>query len=134
MAGILCNEGETIVGDILCKDGTKPDLYLLLYTDTTQPAETITLATITELAVANGYARIILAHTDWTESPVGTLTNILKTFTCATANWGAVYGYGITTTTSGTAGKMVAVEHFSDGPYTVNVDGIVKVTPALVIA
>ena len=134
MAGIMCDEGETIIGDIFCKDGTKPDLWLLLYTDAAQPGETATLATITELPVASNYARIALVHADWTENPVGTFTNIQKTFTATGGAWGAVYGYGICTSASGTAGKLTHVEHFSDGPYTINDGGTIKITAKLVIS
>jgi hypothetical protein len=134
MAGITCTEGRTILGDIFAKDGTKPDLWLGLYMDSSQPAASATLATITEVPVIYGYARIALAHADWTENPAGTFTNLQKTFLAAGGAWGVVYGYFICTSASGTAGKLTQVEHFSPSPYTVNDTGNVKVTPKLIPA
>ncbi len=130
----LCDEGETSLGDVYLRAQAQPDFYLGLYKNTTEPAESAVMTDITEADTPgqNGYARIQLADGDWTESPQGTFTNLQKTFTCATTNWGSVYGYFITTAATGTAGKLIAVEHFSDGPYTVNVGWSVKVTPKMV--
>jgi len=128
------NEGETQVGDIYLKKGTLVDLYLGLYTDATEPAEDATLVTISELPVANGYARIALIPADWSEGDPGVFTNLQKTFEASGGDWGDVYGYFLTDCASGTAGKLVAVENFSDGPYTVNDGWITKVTPKITIS
>ncbi len=129
-----CNEGETNVGDIYLRNQAQnPNLYLGLYTNITEPAETDTLAQITE-PVGSGYARIALAPADWTESPQGTFANLQKTFTASGGNWGNVYGYFICTVLSGTAGKLIAVEQFIDGPYNVTDGSSVKVTPKVVIS
>lgn len=130
-----CDEGETLVGDIVLRKDAVTDFYLGLYTDTTEPAETATLTTITEVTVANGYARILLTNTDWTEQATkGEYLNIQKTFTANGGNWGNVYGYFLTTVASGTTGKLAEVEHFSDGPYDVNDGWSVKVTPKVTIS
>ncbi len=129
----LCDEGETFLADAALKTAAPANLYLGLFTDATEPGEAATLATITELAVANGYARIALAKADWTISGTNpTLaTQPQKTFTCTPVAWGNVYGYFITDGSSGTGGKLIAVETFSDGPYDVPIDGVVKITPKL---
>lgn len=132
MAGKHTNEGENrMLNQLYGDESLDTNLYLGLYTDTEEPAEDITLATITELPVANGYARIAIAKGvaagDWTISD-DLATADQKTFTCATANWGNVYGYFICTVASGTSGKILYVEHFSNGPYYIEVGDPVKVT------
>lgn len=129
-----CNEGETQVGNIYLRKEAVIDLWVGLYLDSTEPAEDATLASITEVPVANGYARIALVNTDWTEQATkGEFLQLQKTFTANGGNWGDVYGYFITDCASGTAGKLEAVEHFTDGPYTVNDGWSVKVTPKVTI-
>jgi hypothetical protein len=123
------DEGETILGDTYLKGGTPPTLYLGLYTNTSEPAEDDTLSDITEPSGANGYARIALGSSDWTEYPAsGWFRNLQKTFSCSTASWGNVYGYFICTCASGTGGKLVTAEQFTDGPYYITVGDSVKVT------
>lgn len=130
-----CNEGETQVGNIYLKKDTVIDLYLGLYLDATEPAEDATLVSITEVTVANGYARIALTPADWTEQAIkGVFEQVQKTFTANGGNWGDVCGYFLTDVASGTAGKLVSVEDFSDGPYTVNDGWSVKVTPKVTIS
>lgn len=128
-----CDEGETNVGNIYLKNQAQnTNLYLGLYTNTTEPAETATLASLTE-PVGNGYARIALTPADWTESPQATFANLQKTFTASGGDWGNVYGWFLATSSDGT-GKLVMVEHFSDGPYNTPNGSIVKVTPKITIA
>lgn len=130
-----CNEGETQVGNVYLRKDAVIDLWVGLYTDVAEPAEDITLATITEVPVANNYARIALVNTDWTEQATkGEFLQVQKTFTASGGNWGDVYGYFLCDCASGTGGKIVAVEHFSDGPYTVNDGWSVKVTPKVTIS
>lgn len=129
------DEGETNVGNIYLKNQTQnANLYLGLYKDTTEPAETATLAVITEVGATYGYARIALAPADWTESGQSIFTNSQKTFTASGGTWGNVYGYFLCTVASGTVGKLVCVEQFSDGPYSVVDLSVVKVTPKLTVA
>lgn len=129
----LTDEGEAFFADAALKTAAAANLYLGLFTNAVEPGEDITLATITELPVANGYARIALPKGDWTISGTApTLaTMIQKTFTCTPAAWGNVYGYFICDVASGTVGNLIAVESFSDGPYDVPIDGVVKITPKL---
>jgi len=130
-----CDEGETQVGNIYLKKDTVIDLWVGLYLDTTEPAEDATLASITEITVANGYARIALTAADWTEQATkGVFEQVQKIFTANGGNWGDVYGYFLTDCASGTAGKLVSVEDFSDGPYAVNDGWSVKVTPKVTIS
>ena len=129
----LCDLGETFLADAALKTAAAAILYLGLFTDATEPGEDAILASITELPVANGYARIALAKADWTIS--GTAPTIAaqpqKTFTSTPGAWGMVYGYFICDAASGTAGNLIAVETFSDGPYNVPVDGVIKLSPKL---
>lgn len=127
----LCDEGEAEIGDLALKKATQYDnLYLGIYTaPTTEPVEDATLTSLTEPS-GGGYARIALAYGDWTK--VGSVfTQLQKTFTASGAAWGNCYGYFICTVATGTAGKLWAVEQFSDGPYNVPDGGAVKVTPKM---
>lgn len=130
----LTNEGETNVLEVYLAGDARGDLYLGLYTDATEPGETATLATISELPEGvDGYDRIALADVDW--NVVDDLaTNVQKTFTASGGDWGDVYGYFICDVITGTSGNLLFVEHFSDGPYDV-LDGLsVLVTPAVLAA
>lgn len=126
------DEGENWLLDVAIKKGTSPptNLYLGLYTNSTEPAETATLASLTEPS-GGGYARIAIAcGADWTLSS-DQITAAQKTFAASGAAWGNVYGYFLATSIDGT-GKLLAVEQFSDGPYNVVDGGSVKVTAKLV--
>ena len=135
-AGRLVNEGETLLGNVFLKNSVQVDKYLGLYTDATEPIETATLATITEPSVTNGYARIKLENADWTESLtiVGQFTQVEKHFSASGGNIGPVTGYFICTTSSGTTGKLITVEHFND-PVTI-LDGgdPLYITPTQTVA
>lgn len=132
MGGKLIDEGADDIltwyfGNVQTSRGAN-ELHLGLYTDSVEPAETITLATITELALT-GYARIPLNDADWTVASK-IATNLLKTFT-AGVEWGNIYGYFICNVLSGTAGKMVYVEHFSTGPFFVANAKTIDITPKM---
>lgn len=129
----FCNEGETGIGNIVLKQGVLVDFYLGLYKDSTEPPETATLATITEVTVAFGYVRIKLEPADWTEDGAikGQFTNVLKTFTASGGAFGDVTGYFICTTSSGTSGKLWYVEHFNT-VHTIT-DGLSEqITPTII--
>jgi hypothetical protein len=131
-----CDEGETSVGNVYLKATAKPDYYLGLYKNVAEPGEADTMAAITEAQVigVNGYARIQLLDADWTEQATkGVFKNLQKTFTANGGAWGSITGYFITTAAAGVGGKLIAVEHFSDGPYTVNDLWSVLVTPQITI-
>jgi hypothetical protein len=127
MAGKFTDEGENDLATKYFKNGYA-NLYLLIYLDTTEPPETADLTTITELALT-GYARIAIPSADWTVV-TDTATAALKTFT-AGEDWGNIYGYGIATVATGTAGLLLGIEHFSDGPYNVLDTKTVDVTAVL---
>lgn len=131
MAGKWCNEGETSVGNVYLKGEARPaGFYLGLFMDVAEPAEDAVVADITEVPAANGYARIKLEDADWTEQATkGEFLNIQKLFEAAGGDWGAVYGYFVTTALAGTAGLLINAELFSDGPYTMNDGWSCKVTP-----
>ena len=106
-------------------------LYFGLYTDTVEPPISASLPStnIAELALS-GYARIQLIDADWTV--VGDLvSNVLKTFT-AGEDWGNVYGSFLTNGSAG-ASDLIAVKHFSNGPFNVLNGKTIDVTPKFLI-
>lgn len=130
----ICDEGEWFLANAALKSAAESaNLYLGLYTDVTEPGETANLATITELAEANGYARIALPAANWT------ITDDLaeqpqQTFTANGGDWGNVSGYFLTDANTGNVGNLIAVENFSDGPYNTP-DGIsILITPKILTA
>lgn len=136
MGGKLVDEGEIDVGTWYLKNDQASrgadELYLGLYTDTTEPLETATLASgITELALT-GYARIQLTDAGWS-NVAGVFTNLEKTFT-AGEDWGDIYGYFICNVSTGTAGELIFVEHFSTGPFNVSNGKTIKVTSTITVA
>ena len=135
MSGKLTDEGENDVATWYMKNNQSSrgadGLYLGLYTDSTEPLETATLATITELALT-GYARIQLLDADWTITD-DVAENIAKTFTAGEV-WGNIYGYFICNIVSGTAGELIFVEHFSTGPFNVADTKTIEITPKITVA
>jgi hypothetical protein len=134
MAGKLIKEGQANILTWYFKNiqtsRIADSLYLGLYTDTTEPPITATLsAGITELALA-GYSRIQLIDDDWTIS-VDQADNVLKTFTAA-EDWGNVYGSFITDLSAG-VGTLIAVKHFTNGPFNVLDGKTIDITPAMLI-
>lgn len=135
MAGKLVSIGHTDIltwyfENIQTSRGAD-SLYLGLYTDTTEPPITAALPStnIAELALAN-YARIQLLDTDWTVV-ADLVANVLKTFT-AGENWGDVYGSFLTNGSAG-ASDLIAVKHFSNGPFNVLNGKTIDVTPKFLI-
>jgi hypothetical protein len=127
------NEGENRVADILFgSQAVDATLYLGLYTDLTEPAETITLATIAE-ETGDGYARIALTRGAWTVTG-DYATYAQQTFTADGGDWGNVYGYFICTTSSGTEGKILGVEHFTNGPYNIYNGDSIRISPKVTIS
>lgn len=135
MAGKVCDEGEWFLANAaLVSAAESANLYLGLYTDVAEPGETANLSTISELAEgANGYDRIALAAGDWVITDDES-EQLQKTFTANGGDWGNVTGYFITDVANGTAGNLIAVENFDDGPYNV-LDGLsVLITAKIVTA
>lgn len=123
----LVDEGENRILDILL-GGTAVDgtLYLGLYTDVTEPAETDGLANLTEVS-GTGYARKSLTRGSW-DVTADLASYAQQTFE-AGGEWGDVTGYFIGTSSDNT-GKLLFVEHFTNGPYPIYNDGDqIKVTP-----
>ncbi len=134
--GILCDEGRIDVGDWYLQNDQSSRgadaLYLGLYTDSTEPLQTATLASgITELALT-GYARIQLTDAGWT-NVANVFSNTEKTFT-AGEDWGNIYGYFICNVATGTAGELIWVEHFTTGPFNVANGKTIDITPKFTIA
>lgn len=127
------DEGEYRVADILFgAQAVDANTYLGLYENTTEPAETANLAAITEQAGGTGYSRKTLARGSWTIT--GDYAQFAQqTFTASGGAWGDQYGYFLATSSDGT-GKLLCVEHFSNGPYNVQDGGSVKVTPKITVA
>jgi hypothetical protein len=134
MAGKLVTQGWIDImtwyfGNIQTSRGAD-QLYLGLYTDTTEPLISATLsAGLTELALA-GYARIQLLDADWTITN-GLAENVVKTFTAA-ADWGNVYGSFLTNVSVG-VGTLIAVKHFTNGPFNVLNGKTIDITPKYLI-
>lgn len=129
MAGLLVNQGEQIMLEALVNKTAPQPLRLKLFKNNVTPAETDTEATYTE-ATFTGYADVALTAASWTIS--GTAPTSIdfaeQTFT-SSANQTAqsIYGYYYVQQTSG---KLVAVERFSDGPYSIANNGdAIKITP-----
>lgn len=127
--------GENRVANILFgAQAVDATLYMGLFTNTTEPAETAQMTDITEHNLgSDGYNRIVLTRGTWTVT-ADHADYAQQTFTCATADWGNQYGYYINTTQTGTAGILLCVELFSNGPYNVVVGGSVKITPKITVA
>ena len=118
----LTAQGENHLLNTYLARVARGTLYLGLYTDAAEPGETALLSTITELPVANGYARIAIANGDVTV--VGSLATIAqKTFTASGGIWAGVTGWFLTNIASGTYAPLICVESFSDGARTI-LDGL----------
>lgn len=130
----FCDEGENRVANILFgATAVDATLYLGLYTSpTTEPAETAVVADLTEPS-GGAYARIALTRGSWTVT-ASAATYAQQTFAASGGAWGSVYGYFITTTSSGTLGKLMGVEQFSDGPYSIGDGDSIRISATLTIA
>lgn len=122
------DEGETrVLGILFGSTPVDATLYLGLYTDATEPGETDGLADITELE-GDGYARMPLTRGSWTVED-DLVSYAQQAFTAEEVWEDDVYGYFIATSSDNT-GKLLFVEHFSDGPYTIsNIGDRILVTP-----
>lgn len=121
------NEGEGKLLEYQLGKSAIETFVLRLYTDNHTHAETDTMASFTELS-GNGYAAVNLTAANWTVTPGAPTEAVYPqvTFT-STGAWVNVYGYYVT---SATSGKVLWSEAFSDGPYNVTASGqSIKVTP-----
>jgi hypothetical protein len=120
------NEGEVQSLAIELGQDGQETLSLCLFTNNVTPADTDTLSTYTE-ASGYGYAAIDLTPANWTIT-AGSPTEAVypqQTFTF-TGALGDVYGYFVKYKTSGI---LRHAERFTDGPYSVTLDGdTIKIT------
>lgn len=131
MAGVLVNQGETIMLEALVNKTAPQTLVLKLFKNNYTPVETTTEADVTE-ADFTGYASVSLTPATWATTPgaPSDVTYPEQTFT-SSANQAAqsIYGYYLVQTTSG---KLVAAERFTNGPYSIqNLGDAIKVTPKI---
>lgn len=126
-----CNEGKSSLGNVYLTGGTNPDKCIGLYTNSTEPSTTSSIASLGE-PTASGYARIQIENANWTEATenAGLFTNTTITFS-ATSSWGNVYGYFIATVQTETAGLLLAFENFGDGPYSMTNNWNIKIVPSI---
>ena len=129
MAGSLYDEGENRIANILL-GATPVDgvLYLGLYKNVTEPAETVSLSDLTEVS-GYGYARKSLARGSWVITASSAVYS-QRTFLADGGDWGSVYGYFIGTTIDD-SGKLIGLEHF-DSPYSIIDTKGIKITPTLI--
>jgi hypothetical protein len=133
MAGLLPNEGENLVANLLFKNtsvdrGTNLDLGL--FTNTTAP-ETITAATLTE-PTGGSYARKTLTDASWTIT-ADVASYAAQVFTATgSAMTGSIYGYFIVT--KGTTPRIIAIEVDTAGPYTLAQNDTYTITPNITVA
>lgn len=134
MAGVIPNEGETLIANMIFKNADAnrgTSLQLGLFTNSTGMDETMVLGSITE-PTGGTYARKTLADASWT------VTNdlaeyALQTFTATgSAFTGSIYGYFVATT--GTTPKLLAFEIDPAGPYTMAQNDAYDVTPKFTVA
>ena len=126
--------GENRVADILFDDqAVDATLYLGLYTaPTSEPAETAVDSDLTEPS-GGAYARLPLTRGTWVVT-ASAAAYAQQTFTATGGAWGNVYGYFISTGSSGTSGGvLMAVENFSDGPYSIGDGDSVAITPTVTV-
>ena len=133
MAGILPNEGEHLVANLLFKNADADrgtDTELGLFTNTTTP-ETITAATLTE-PTGGSYARKTLTDGSWTVT-ADLAAYAAQTFTATgSAYAGLIYGYFIVT--KGTTPRIIAIELDNAGPYTMAQNDTYTITPNVTVA
>lgn len=108
-------------------------LYIGVYTaPTSEPGVSATINTLTEPSTG-GYARIVLTRGSWTITG-DAAAYAQQTFSPSGASWGNVYGYFICNVASGTAGQLMSVEQFIDGPYGVGDGDTIKITPTVTVS
>ena len=128
MTLVLPNQGEQITLEAMVGKTAGQNLVLRLFKSNTTPSESTTEASLTE-ANFTGYSAITLTAASWTytSGDPSSIAYAQQTFTSSAGSQSqAVYGYYVTQVTSG---KLVWVERFTDGPYTiVNNGDTIKVT------
>lgn len=126
MAGILPNEGEALIVDLIIN--LAEGLDLILITNATID-ETTTGASLTQPTGA-GYAVKQLTAGTWTGA-ADSRSYPIQTWTASGTWTGGVTGYAIVTRTGN---KIVAMELEGGGPYTLNSPDTYSVTPTITIS
>jgi hypothetical protein len=128
---IWCDEGENRVLNILLGD-TPVDgaWYLGLYKNSVEPGEDAKVSDLTEPS-GFGYARKPLSRglANWTIT-ADEATYPEQTLLAQGGDWGNIYGYFITTTLTGTGGKLMGLEHLGSAYSVLDGKGI-KIIPKL---
>jgi hypothetical protein len=131
MAGVLVNQGETIMLEAFVNKTAPQTLILKLFKSNTTPGETTIESDLTE-ATFTGYSSISLTPATWATTPgaPSDVTYPEQTFTSsANQTLQNIYGYYLIQTTSG---KLVAAERFDTGPYAIQNSGdAIKLTPKI---
>lgn len=127
----LTDSGENKIADCFFKGSARPSFYLGLYSNAAEPGETAALTDITEITVANGYARQQVTDGQWTLS-TDHVTGAQKTFTASGGSWGLVKGWFLCDCASGTSGIVMAVESFAQA-YDMADGSILKLTPTMTV-
>lgn len=138
MALVTPNDGEILmlkyILNMIAQDGgTAPaggHRLLRLFTNNLSPSETTALGDITEASGSTGYLPVTLTGSGWTisllsgDAATGLYSEVAFPFTTRVT----LYGYYVTTI-EGTP-KLLWLERFTNGPYTlVDTGGEVAVTP-----
>jgi len=125
------DEGENrIANQLLGSTAVDSTLYLGLYTNASEPAETANLSNITEVD-GTGYERKALARGSWSiTASVATFAE--QTFS-ASSSWGAVTGYFIASTAND-SGQLLSVESFAEGSFNMVNGSTLKFIPKITVA
>jgi hypothetical protein len=125
------NEGENrVANQLFGATAVDSALYFGLYTDVTEPGETATLSSITEVDGA-GYERKTLARGSWTIADA--IASYAEQTFSASGSWGAVTGSFIATS-SDNSGKLLAVQNFAEGSFNMVNGSTLKQTPKITVA
>lgn len=128
MAGILPDEGENLVANLVFK-GTQT-YEMGLFTNTTI-SETTTAASLTE-PTGGGYARIALSSGTWTVT--GSVASYpTQSFTAGVGGYtGSIYGYFIVST--GGSPKIIDIALRPEGNVTMAANNVYQVTPNITVS
>lgn len=134
MAGFTPNEGETLVGNLVYKNGDVDrgtNLDLVLFTNVSVD-ETITEATLVQPGGV-GYAPITLTDASWVAAG-DAFSYAQQTWTGGAGGFTGLSVQGYALLTKGTTPRILHIEVDPSGPYTINVNDTYKVTPQTTVA
>lgn len=124
----LVDQGEEHFADILFGDQPVDGaMYMGLYRNTLEPAETVVLTDFDE-PYGSGYSRKQLTRGLWTVAG-GLATYELQTFLASGGDWGNITGYFLATTLNNT-GLCLAICHFS-AAFSVTSGKGIKIVPQM---